>query len=511
MSFQTGLSGLNASSRSLDVIGNNIANANTTGLKSSRAEFSGLVSSALSSASSSGAGIGVEVATVSQQFTQGNISTTNNNLDVAINGSGFFQLTQPDGTPAYTRDGSFKLDKDGYVITNAGANVMGYPTDVTGKPTSVTIEALKLPTNAPVAASATTTIAAEFNLDARAPVAATAPGVTAKLTTGVISFPTNNATFIASGPGGTAMNVTLNGNADINAVVTAIQGDAGYAASGLVVSASTAPSPLNQLVLTASSVNTAGSVALGGTLAAPITSVTGVAKTAAVPTPRTTYGTSLTAYDSQGVGLPVNLYFTRVSPTAAGTDEWAVYDSLTSNASIGSLVFDTSGQLKSSSVGALTLAPAAPSAVPPFPVTIDFSKVSQYGTAFAVSNLTQDGYTAGELTGLNIGDNGVITANYSNGQTQAAGQLSLADFRNIQGLNPMGGNTWAATNESGLPVQGSPGNGKFGILRAGALEESNVDLTAELVNMMTAQRAYQANAQTIKTQDQILSTLVNLR
>jgi len=114
MSFQTGLSGLNASSRNLDVIGNNIANANTTGMKTSRAEFSGLVSSALGAASSGGSGIGVEVANVAQLFTQGNISTTGNNLDAAINGSGFFQLTQNDGTPAYTRDGSFKLDKNGF-------------------------------------------------------------------------------------------------------------------------------------------------------------------------------------------------------------------------------------------------------------------------------------------------------------------------------------------------------------------------------------------------------------
>jgi flagellar hook protein FlgE len=402
MSFQTGLSGLNTASRNLDVIGNNIANANTVGMKSSRAEFADLVASSLGVGGGSAAGIGTSVATVSQQFSQGNINITGSDLDVAINGGGFFQLQQPDGSPAYTRNGAFKLDKLGNVITNSGANLMGYPTDTAGAPTSTTIEPLQLPTSAPIGAQQTTTIAAEFNLDARAPI-----------------LP--------------------------------------------VVS--------------------------------PIA---------------TTYGTSLTAYDSQGVALPVSLYFSKVTPTTAGTDEWAVYDS-PAGATIGSLVFDASGALTSSTAGTLTLTPAAPSIVPPFPVTVDFSQVTQYGAGFAVSNLTQDGYAPGELVSLKIGEDGVITARYSNGETQAAGQVALADFRNVQGLAPTGGGNWSETFASGQPVQGSPGQGKFGVLRAGALEESNVDLTAELVNMMTAQRAYQANAQTIKTQDQVLSTLVNLR
>jgi flagellar hook protein FlgE len=168
MSFQTGLSGLNAASRNLDVIGHNIANVNTVGMKASRSEFSALVSSALGSATAGGSGIGVELATVAQQFTQGNISTTGNNLDVAINGSGFFQITLNDGSAGYTRDGSFKLDKDGFIRTNTGANLMGYPTDKDGNATSVSIQKLQLPTSAPIAASATSVIEAEFNLDARA-------------------------------------------------------------------------------------------------------------------------------------------------------------------------------------------------------------------------------------------------------------------------------------------------------------------------------------------------------
>ncbi|MFZ3218515.1 MAG: flagellar hook protein FlgE [Rhodoferax sp.] len=414
MSFQTGLSGLNASSKSLDVIGNNIANANTVGMKSSRTEFADLVASTLgTSGGGTGAGIGVSVATIAQQFSQGNISITGNSLDVAINGGGFFQVTQPDGSLAYTRDGQFKMDKNGYITTNTGANVMGYPTDVLGNATSITTQKMVVPTGAPIAAQATSNITAEFNLDARAKIAST--------------------------------------------VVP--------------------------------------------------------------PTPLTTYGTSVTVFDSQGVAIPVNLYFTKVTPATAGTDQWDVYDSTPTK--VGALIFNASGALTGTTNGAgvptalgqipLTITPTAPSIVPPFPVTANVSKATEYGAAFNVSNLTQDGYTSGELVGVNIDPSGVITTRYSNGQTQARGKIALADFRNVQGLAPVGSGTYLETFASGQSVLGSAGIGKFGELRSGALEESNVDLTGELVNMMTAQRNYQANAQTIKTQDQIMSTLVNLR
>ena len=173
MSFQTGLSGLNASSQSLDVIGNNIANANTIGMKASRGEFSDLVASAIGAGGSANtAGIGTAVATISQNFSQGNINITGNSLDVAINGGGFFQVTKTDGTVAYSRDGEFKLDKDGNIITNNGAFLMGYPTDVTGAATSQTTQKLVIPTGAPIGAKQTTNLVAEFNLDARAPIAA---------------------------------------------------------------------------------------------------------------------------------------------------------------------------------------------------------------------------------------------------------------------------------------------------------------------------------------------------
>ena len=144
-------------------------------------------------------------------------------------------------------------------------------------------------------------------------------------------------------------------------------------------------------------------------------------------------------------------------------------------------------------------------------VELDLSGATQYGSNFGVTDLTQDGYAPGQLVGIQFETNGIIMARYSNGQSKPAGQIELANFRNPQGLQPTGGNDWSSTFASGDPVVGVPGNGNTGPLQAGALEDSNVDLTAELVNMIVAQRIYQANAQTIKTQDQVLQTLVNLR
>ncbi len=431
MGFQTGLAGLNAATKNLDIIGNNIANANTVGAKSSRAEFAALVSSAGSGGTDVGQGIGVAVAAVSQQFTQGSINITGNSLDVAINGGGFFQITTSDGKDAHTRDGQFKLNREGNLVTNQGANVLGYTLDTLGQPTSVTPGKLVVPTGAPIAAGQTGAITLEMNLDARSAVAASATPVT----------------------------------------------------------------------------------------------------------PRTTYGTSVTTFDSQGLEVPLNLYFVRVASTAAtpavgatpavaASDNYEVYDSLTATSPLSydpgttptplptlTLKFDASGKLLSPSSATLPkiTIPTPNSITPDIVATLDISKVTQYASSFAVNRLTQDGYTAGDLTGVSIDQTGVLETKYSNGQTKRLAQLTLADFRNPQGLTPISGGAWVETFASGQPIQGLPTQGKFGELRSGAVEDSNVDLTAELVAMMTAQRSYQANVQTIKTQDQALQALVNLR
>jgi len=237
----------------------------------------------------------------------------------------------------------------------------------------------------------------------------------------------------------------------------------------------------------------------------------------------TTYNnvTSLTVYDAKGQDVALTYYFQKTA-----TDTWNVFITAngtpvngtvaapvatttinfpanggTPTAPVGPVLFDVPAT--TNSVGAETL--------PIIGVELDLGGATQYGAGFGVTNLSQDGYAPGQLTGISVEANGIVMARYSNGQNKPAGQIELATFRNVQGLQPLGGNVWARSYTSGDPIVGVAGEGNLGVLQAGALEESNVDLTAELVSMITAQRFYQANAQTIKTQDQVLQTLVNLR
>jgi len=423
MSFQQGLSGLNASSKNLEVIGNNIANANTFGAKTSRAEFADMYSSAVNGTGVNAIGIGVNLAAVAQQFTQGSITTTENPLDLAINGNGFFQVSDGKNPTMYTRNGQFKADKDGFLINNQQQKLMGYPADAQGVIQPGLAVPLQLPT-AGITPSATSKIKLEMNLDSRA--ATTLP---------------------ASGPQIDFSDATTYNNA-----------------------------------------------------------------------------TSVTAYDAKGQDVALTYYFQK-----AGTDQWNVYV-----AANGVSILDNGGAppvptpvttIQFPANGGTPTAPAGPVAInipattnaagaallPIAGVSLDLGGATQYGSQFGVTDLSQNGYAAGQLTSVSVENSGIVLARYSNGQSKPAGQLEIANFRNPQGLEPLGGNAWARTYRSGDPVVGVPGDGNLGLLQAGSLEESNVDLTGELVSMITAQRVYQANAQTIKTQDQILQTLVNLR
>lgn len=443
MSFYHGLSGLNASSKSLDVIGHNIANGNTTGFKGSRAEFNEMVASAMGAASGNNTGIGVSVAAVTQQFSQGVITPTNNGLDMAIDGDGFFVVNTTSGT-AYTRSGNFQLTKNGDLQTVNGDKVMGYTVDpVTGLRNSVSLGPITFPTGAPIPAKQTTSVSYVLNLDARANLAAGDPNATPPIE----------------------------------------------------------------------------------------------------PTPRATYGTSLQVFDSLGVAHPASVYFEKSAvpnpnydatlpktiddgtgtmvpnpdpnayPNLANKYQWNVYDSLTSTTPIGNLKFNSDGTLDTanSTTPMQWMLNANNGASTPFTVNLDLSKTTQFGSAWSVAKATQDGYASGELTDVNVSKDGTLMASYSNGITRPEAQIALAKFTNVQGLISDGNNNWLASNDSGPAVYGSAASGSFGHIQGKALEQSNVDMTAELVNMMTAQRAYQANAQTIKTQDQIFSTLVNLR
>ena len=483
MSSQTGLSGLNSAAKNLDIIGNNIANANTVGYKVARAEFADLIASTVGSGGGSSDGIGVAISTISQQFTQGGINVTGNGLDVALNGAGFFQLLQLDGTVSYTRDGQFKLDKLGSLVANNGAAIMGFPTDTTGNVTSSTAVPMSIPAGAPIPAKSTTIVTTVFNLDARAPIAANVYPPLSISTYGTtlngydsqgLETPITLA-FVRTGPNPSAVPPITQDVWDVYDANTMAAGNAALAMDAPVGAKNATDYALDKK-------NTALNLANGNNN---------------LPT----YLQAGTAPGGVVIPAPLALPSASLPVTAPST--------LPSGA-LFQITFDAAGNM-------IPLAPqpqislhSPNAALAANIVTLELGGTTQYGTAFGVIKLEQDGYTAGNLTGVNITETGKVQTKYSNGQTQIRGQLALADFRNPQGLAQVGG-SWVETSMSGPALQGAPGDGQFAEIRPGAVEESNVDLTAMLVDMMTAQRSYQANAQTIKTQDQALQTLVNLR
>ena len=453
MSFQQGLSGLNASSKNIEIIGNNVANASTFGAKSSRAEFADVYANALNGAGVNSIGIGVNLATVAQQFTQGNITTTDNPLDLAINGSGFFQVSDGKNPTMYSRNGQFKINRDGYIINNQQQRLLGYPVDSNGVVKPGEAQPLRLPTQG-IDPTATTQISLELNLDSR-------------------SQPTQNAAAVNT--------IDFNDPKTYNNATSVTVYDVKGQPVALTYYFQKTDTDKWNVYLTAN----------GNSL-----SNTGTAP-------------SLTARPVASVAFPASgqspLGATGSPPAQGAPGSVTVYDQNFANPQTSA-----TGSIKLPDIPGVTLAGGGTSEVIPG-IQLNMASLFQYGSAFGVTNVTQNGYAPGQLAGLSIENNGVITARYSNGKTRPAGQLELASFRNPQGLQAVGGNAWSATFGSGEPVRGAPGDGNFGVLQSGALEESNVDLTAELVNMITAQRIYQANAQTIKTQDQVLQTLVNLR
>jgi len=416
MSFQQGLSGLNAASTALNAIGNNVANASTVGFKSSKANFTDIFAASLGLVGAAPVGIGVGISAIQQQFTQGNLTTTNNALDLALNGGGFFRMSNA-GNITYTRNGQFHLDNQGFLINDQRLRLTGYPVGALGEispsnPVELQLSANQIPpraTSDPLSGNLT----AVLNLDSRE----TVPPIT----------PFNFAN----------------------------------------------PETYN-------------------------------------------FSTALTVFDTLGVSHNLTTYYVLNAPSAPPGGEWTVWATLDgANQQVlpGNLVFDTSGSLSAASAKQVlpSWALTSGAATPWSPGTLDFTGTTQYGSDSSADRLTQGGYAAGSLAGMGVGSDGIIQGRYTNGQSRTLGQVVLATFADPNGLQNLGNNQWSLSSLSGPELVGAPGSGSRGLIQSAAVEDSNVDLTKELVDMITAQRIYQANAQTIKTQDQVLQTLVNLR
>ncbi|NDO79342.1 flagellar hook protein FlgE [Citrobacter sp. NCU1] len=417
MAFSQAVSGLNAAATNLDVIGNNIANSATYGFKSGSASFADMFAG-------SKVGLGVKVAGITQDFTDGTTTNTGRGLDVAISQNGFFRMVDSNGSVFYSRNGQFKLDENRNLVNMQGLQLTGYP--ATGTPPTIQQGANPAPITIPntlMAAKTTTSASMQINLNS-----------TDKVPTKTPFSPSD-----------------------------------------------------------ADSYNKKGTV---------------------------------TVFDSQGNAHDMNIFYVKNSDNT-----WEVHtqDSTTGAAAkpAGFMRFDENGVFLGMSATATEAVPG-PSDTPwPKQINITTGVVNGAEPAnFSLSFLNsmqqntgennivatnQNGYKPGDLVSYQINDDGTVVGNYSNEQKQVLGQIVLANFANNEGLASQGDNVWAATQSSGVALLGTAGIGNFGKLTNGALEASNVDLSKELVNMIVAQRNYQSNAQTIKTQDQILNTLVNLR
>jgi flagellar hook protein FlgE len=424
MAFQQGLSGLNASAKALDVVGNNIANSSTVGFKSSAGHFADMYAASMNGGGVVQVGIGTQLSAVFQQFTQANITSTNNPLDIAINGGGFFNVTR-NGELMYTRNGQFHADNQGYIINDQDYRLMGYPVSATGE---------VIPTQPQ-----------EIQLDT-ANVAPRATGDAA---------------------GGNARMVV---NLDASASAPAID-----------------PFDPDQ----------------------PLSY---------------TWSTAQTVYDTLGVEHNLTYFFVQTGTalvTPGANAVWDVYATLDGDnstyATLSSLEFDSNGKLVTPmpiplpGTWAITTGATTPlgDGLPNW--NIDFTGSTSFAGTTTVTSQYQGGYAQGALASVSISTDGIVLGNYTNEQSKPLAQIVLSTFANPNGLINVGNNLYQATIASGAPLVGVPESGTRGMLRQLSVEESNVDLTNELVSMITLQRNYQANAQTIRTQDQIMQTLVNLR
>ncbi|MCY1404476.1 Flagellar hook protein FlgE [compost metagenome] len=448
MSFNTALSGLNAASTDLNVTGNNIANVGTTGFKSSRTEFGDLYAISMFGNGRNSVGSGVVTQNIAQQFTQGNISSTGNSLDLAINGNGFFMVSD-NGARMYTRAGVFRTDASGFIVDNSGNRLQGYGVNGSGTIVNGVIGDLRVDTTNQLP-NPTSAITSTLSLNSTAKPPSIVPFDATDA--GSYNWSTSVDIYDSQGNSHTMTNYFVKDESNGWSMYTLVDGRAP------TDPASTSP------LRTSLQFNGAGQL----TSIAPVNLADPADPTSTIPA----FGLDANGALTLGNWLPATITDPDSNPVTWGSNG------------------------------------AVPSADG---IRFDMSKTSQTNTAFAVTAVTQDGYGTGQMSGLSIAQDGQIYATYTNGESKPIGQVILASFANSQGLTPVGNTGWKQTLASGEAVIGTPTSGTLGSVSSGALEESNVDLTAQLVNLIVAQRNYQANAKTIQTESTISDTIINLR
>jgi flagellar hook protein FlgE len=440
MSFNVGLSGLYAANKSLDVTGNNIANVATVGFKSSRAEFADQYAQSIRGTSGgTNVGSGVYTAAVTQQFTQGALTTgTGRDLDLAINGNGFFMMSN-NGEKLYTRAGNFHTDTSGNIIDTNGNNLQGYSTDASGNVMTGVLTNLKVDTSN-MAPKTTANIAIKSNLDSSKPI-----------NTGAAFNPADTSTYTST----------------FSTPIYDSQGN---------------EHTLSQYFRkTDTNSWTMYSLIDGRNMSDPTTE------------PAVAADQTQLKFDESG-----NIITSPAPTTTAG---------ISVNAD-GTFNIENWKPAQSKTVGSSTTWVANGAAT--VDMKLNMLATTQTNAAGGAISKTQDGNYTGQVSSMNVDSTGNLFATYTNGQSRVIGQVALTSFANVQGLSPAGGTMWRETYASGIPVTGAPESGTLGNITGSALEESNVDLTGELVELIKAQSNYQANAKTISTQSTILQTTIQM-
>ena len=453
MSFNIALSGIAAAQKDLNTTANNIANANTIGFKESRAEFADVYANSIFSNAKTAVGGGVATSQVAQQFHQGSLQLTNNSLDMAIKGGGFFVTASELGTldHSFTRAGAFKVDKNNYMVDSAGNYLQTFPVDKDGNSTSVSLTTAK-PVQIPDTAGSpvkTENVTLQMNLNAKESAldpaafdpldAKTYNNVTSMTIYDSLGEPHIMTTYFVKPKDGSY-------NGENNWV-------AYYAVDGKQVD-------------------------LAG--------------------PAGTYQT-----DTTGDGTPDA---TGTAQTAGG---WK--GSVLKFNSVGVYTGSDPAIVKTEALGVSGAGVLGPGADGTQELTVKFNAPTQYAAPFGATELTQDGTTVGRLTNVEIGEDGLVTASYSNGSTVPLARVALVRFANEQGLTQVGNTSWKASLASGPALAGEANSGTFGSISSSALEQSNIDLTTELVDLISAQRNFQANSRTLEVNNTLQQTVLQIR
>jgi len=460
MSFNIALSGVSASQRDLDVTSNNIANVNTVGFKESRAEFGDVYAASLLGAGRTKVGDGVLTQEVSQQFSQGALQFTSNALDLAITGNGFF-ATVPEITSrdfSFTRAGQFKLDSNNFVVNSVGDNLLGFPVNPDGTSASValsTTEPVRIPDSSG-SPQMTTEVDVRFNLPAGAGVLDPAQ-----------FNPTDPLTYNA------ATSVTVYdslGDSHIMTYYFLKDNDPAATNEWFVVTAVD-----DQLVDTTNA---------DGTLADPATAVNALGTASGFPV-----AAAKIQFSEGGDFINVE-----------SADGLRQADLKIQTEPLGGLILangsDATQQLTTDFN--LDLSGANP------------NEPTQFASPFEVTSLEQDGLPVGRLTGIDISPDGLVRATFSNGTSEPIVRVALVRFANEQGLTQQSGTMWKESIRSGEALAGEATTGTYGDINSSALEQANVNLTTELIDMIIAQRNFQANSRALEINNQLNQTILNI-